>query len=104
MQQVDLAPGEIKQIVDFASLFPEIEQVIVFGSRALGNAKPGSDVDLALLGPKITAEIVAKIKDYLEEETLLPYFFDIVHFETIGNEALKQHIREHGKALSVAQS
>jgi len=48
------------------------------------------------VGTAVTAEVVAGVKDYLEEETLLPYFFDVIHFESISNAALRQHITTHG--------
>lgn len=39
-----------QRIVKALSQFREIDEVIVFGSRAMGNYKKGSDIDLALLG------------------------------------------------------
>ena len=71
----------------------------MFGSRAMGNEKPGSDVDLAISGLKVTSELVGKIHSYLEEETLFPYFFDCLHFETLTNPDLRNHILKYGKIL-----
>jgi predicted nucleotidyltransferase len=76
--------------------FPEITEVILFGSRAKGNYKTGSDVDLAIKGDLITYEITARFADCLNEEKPLPYFFDVVHYETITEPKLKEHIDRVG--------
>jgi len=77
--------------------FPEIEKAVIFGSRAIGNYKPGSDVDLALYGEKITHTTVLRLRSLLNDDLPLPYFFDVAHYENIKNENLKQHIDEEGK-------
>src|SRR5699024_12063771 len=79
--------------------FPEIDKVILFGSRALGNYKHGSDVDLAIVGNKITHRTIAGLHDALNEVYPLPYMFDIVHYDTLTNENLKGHNDKFGKAL-----
>jgi len=94
-----LGTADIKQITAVLIVFPEIQQALIFGSRAMGNYKNGSDVDLALKGEDITHEIISAVKYRLNEETTLPYFFDVVHYETLKNEDLKSHIDEFGKAL-----
>lgn len=76
---------------------PEIEKVLIFGSRAMGNFKPGSDVDLALKGAKLTDRILSQVSQKLSEELPVPYLFDIVIYETIENLDLKKHIDEQGK-------
>ena len=81
--------------------FPEIEEVILFGSRAKGNYKIGSDVDLAIKGDRITYEITARFADCLNEEKPLPYFFDVVHYEAIANPILKAHIDHVGITLDL---
>jgi predicted nucleotidyltransferase len=77
--------------------FPEIEKVIIFGSRAKGNYRPGSDVDIALLG-KINNEIISKLI-YLIDELNSPYKFYIINYKTIKNQDLIQHLERVGKQL-----
>lgn len=77
--------------------FPEVEKVLIYGSRAIGNYKSGSDIDLAVSGANISTEIILKLKTMLEQELPVPYYFDITHYETISNSALKKHIDEFGK-------
>ena len=45
-----LLDRNLKFILEAISKYPEIEEVIIFGSRAMGNYKKGSDIDLALKG------------------------------------------------------
>ena len=72
---------------------------ILYGSCALGTFKKGSDIDIALKGKEITSTICSLIHFELEEETLLPYFFDITNYEIIKNQKLIEHIDRVGKIL-----
>lgn len=76
--------------------FPELEKVILFGSRAMNTFKPSSDVDIALIYKTDDYHIVAEVKDKLEEETKIPYFFDVLDFKTIDSAELKEHIKLNG--------
>ena len=77
--EIDLQPELHLFLVEWAQQYPEIEQIVLFGSRALGNAKKGSDVDLAVVGTQVTQSLVDKFHTTLGEDTLFPYFFDVVH-------------------------
>jgi len=101
---IDLPGYIIALIVEVAKKFPEIEKIIVFGSRVLGNAKPGSDLDMAVVGKAVTTRVESSFRDYLEEETNIPYLLDIIRFETIGNTALREHILHHGMPLYIRNS
>ncbi|MBD8069882.1 nucleotidyltransferase domain-containing protein [Bacillus sp. PS06] len=79
--------------------FDEIECGIIFGSRAMGNYKIGSDIDLAIKGKSVTSETIYRLSDLLNEEYPLPYFFDFIHYEAITNENLKAHIDKEGKII-----
>ena len=98
-QEIDLPTEVMSRLSGIFSSYQEIEKVTVFGSRVLGNAKPGSDVDLAFGGKDVTLRLVSTVQNYLEEETTLPYFFDCVHFESVENEDLRKHILRYGKIL-----
>lgn len=86
-------------IKEALSHYPEIEQAIIFGSRAKGNYKAGSDIDIALKGKKITDNTVFKLSDELEEQLPLPYFFDLIIYSSITNLELSQHIDRVGKKI-----
>jgi predicted nucleotidyltransferase len=72
--------------------FKEIDQALIFGSRAIGNYKKGSDVDIAIFGEKITRKTMSNLNELLNEEHPLPYFFDLLHYEEIKSEKLIAHI------------
>ena len=78
---------------------PAIEQVWLFGSRANGTHQPGSDVDLALVGKAIDRQLTARLRAILEEESPIPYFFDVVHWESLRNEPLKTAIQETAQPI-----
>ena len=90
-----LSEKELSQIISILKGFPSIQEAVLFGSRAMGTFKPASDVDIALKG-KITQSVVARAKAILEEESPLPYTFDVVDYHTIENPAFKEHIDKWG--------
>lgn len=83
-------------ILEALARFPDIKQAIIFGSRAMGNYKQGSDVDIAILGENLRLETRSKLHGLLNEELPIPYFTDVVNFNTIDNKELKKHILEKG--------
>ncbi len=97
-----LTEQEIIQVKNIFRQFDEIESVLIFGSRAVNTHKKGSDVDLALKGD-INLDVTAKVKAILEEETNLPYFFDVVDYATTTNPAFKTHIDQCGKIFYVKE-
>ena len=94
-----LLERDFKFILKAISAYPEIEEVIIFGSRAMGNYKKGSDIDLAIKGEKVDQRIVRRLSDELEEEYPLPYFFDIVNYNEINDKEFKRHIDSVGKTI-----
>lgn len=96
-----LLDRDIEYINKALEKHPEIERVIIFGSRAMGNYKKGSDVDLAIIGKDVNRSIVYNIDDYLNEVYPLPYFFDIIQYNEITNKNLINHINNEGKIIYV---
>ncbi len=94
-----LQERDINYILEAVKKYPEIEEVILFGSRAMGNYKKGSDVDLALIGENIDQHTIRRMTDDLNEVYPLPYFFDVVNYHAITNEALQEHINTVGKSI-----
>lgn len=93
-----LEKEEIEQIKSALASIPEVSTIILFGSRAMGNHKKGSDVDLALKG-NLNLDSITKAQYLLNETLDLPYFFDIIHYDTLKNNALITHIDTYGKIL-----
>ena len=76
-----------------------MKEACLFGSRAKGNFRPGSDVDIALKGQSVNLDDVREIAYALNEEGFLPYQFDIIDYNRIDNEALREHNDRVGMAL-----
>ena len=93
-----LTPKDMREIKQVFARFSMVDEVIIFGSRAKGTHQLGSDVDLALKG-KIDSSTVAQISDLLNEESTMPYTFDLVVYDTIVSKNLKEHIDRVGAVL-----
>ena len=74
---------------------PEVEKVILYGSRAKGNYRSGSDIDLTLLGNGLTPDILGKIRGELDDGPL-PYRVDLSILSHITHADLVDHIRRVG--------
>lgn len=94
-----LTEKDIIEIVDCLRHFPEVEMAFVFGSRAKGNYKKGSDIDLALKGRKINFSTISRINGLLNEDTLMPYHFDIINYHKIERKELVAHVDRVGILL-----
>ena len=72
-----------------------VHKAILYGSRAKGNFKPGSDIDLTLLGEGLTPREVDAIGSELDD-LLLPYDIDLNVFHLLDHVALREHIERVG--------
>lgn len=102
-QQTGLRASDLELIAQAANRQPEIEQLILFGSRAKGNYRKGSDVDLAVQGEGVTYESVTKLAVQLNEILPLPYMFDVLDYNTLAEPALKEHIDRVGIEIYTRQ-
>lgn len=94
-----LRAEDIHAMVEAARALPAVHQLILFGSRAKGNYKSGSDVDLAIKGKAIQYETAVQLAGFLNEESLMPYFFDVVNYHSISEPKLIEHIDRMGVVL-----
>lgn len=78
--------------------FPAVEKAILYGSRAKGTYRPGSDIDLVLLGSTLDLKTLFRIETELDD-LLLPYTIDLSIFEHIDNPNLVDHIKRVGKVF-----
>lgn len=74
---------------------PEVEMAILYGSRAKGNSKPASDIDLTLRGEMLNTTLLNKISWELDD-LLLPVTFDLSIYDQINNSELLDHIQRVG--------
>lgn len=94
-----LLDRDLDYILNGLKRFPQIDKAVIFGSRAMGNYKKGSDIDLAIMGDGIKSNILTELFDYLSEVCPIPYFFDLLHYESIDNLKIKEHIDNYGKVI-----
>jgi predicted nucleotidyltransferase len=95
MSQFGLKQDTINQINQIFSTYPEISKAIIYGSRAKGNYKTGSDIDLTLVGDNINYHQLLEILNKIDD-LLLPYFFDLSIFNSLNNPNLIEHIERVG--------
>ena len=88
-----------REFLRIVGKFDNVEKVVLFGSRAMGNYKRASDVDIALYGKDVNAALACSVKYEIEEGTVIPYFFDVVAYPIIKNEKFKEHIDTKGVTL-----
>jgi predicted nucleotidyltransferase len=87
----------LQKILNVFESFPEIREAIVYGSRAIGNYKEGSDIDMTLKG-ELSFNHLVQIEKALDE-LMLPYTFDLSIFNKLSNEELVEHIDRKGKSF-----
>jgi uncharacterized protein len=90
-----LKASTIEKIVTLLRQFPEIDRAVLYGSRAKGNYRPGSDIDLTLIGDGITHQHLTRLAGQLDD-LLLPYSFDLSIFHRIEDPAMIDHIQRIG--------
>ena len=89
---------ENQEILDIIQKYCDIEEALLFGSRAMKTFKVMSDVDVVLYGQNINYSTISSVQSDFEESSL-PYMFDILDFNKITSEELKEHIKKYGKCL-----
>ena len=88
----------LTRIIDVFKKHPAVDEVILYGSRAKGTHKPGSDVDLALKGEDLNLRELNTLSLELDD-LLLPYTFDLCIFQRIDNPDLLDHIQRVGRTI-----
>ena len=90
-----LSDGVIERMNAVFSRWPEVEQVILYGSRAKGTYRDGSDIDLTIVGDALSQSHLLKIANELDD-LLLPYKIDLSLLRQIEDKALLEHVRRVG--------
>ena len=99
ISNVTLEPQFLETIKKAAVSFPEIETITLFGSRAMQTARKASDIDLALSGQNVTRATGLLFHDVLNQETMIPYFMDVLVYSLIENRELREHINRFGVVI-----
>lgn len=90
-----LSEKSINSINSILEKFPAVEKAVLYGSRAKGNFRTGSDVDLTLFGKDLNSDIQFKIALELDD-SFLPYKFDLSIFSQLEDPEFIDHIKRVG--------
>jgi predicted nucleotidyltransferase len=96
--ETGLSANTIKKIHSVFTKYPQVEVAILYGSRANGTYKNGSDIDLTLKGNNLDLHVLSKISNDIDD-LLTPYKFDLSIFTDIENADLLEHINRVGIEL-----
>ena len=95
MDKFGISTDDWSAIIQIFKSEERIQEIVLFGSRAKGNFKPGSDIDLAMKGSELTLTNLIDISTMLDGLDL-PYKFDLVLFDRIQEPKLTEHIERVG--------
>ncbi|NUQ37956.1 MAG: nucleotidyltransferase domain-containing protein [Caldilineales bacterium] len=91
-----LSEAAIARIHAVLARHPQVEQAVLYGSRAKGNYKTGSDIDLCLYGgPELTLSVLFRMMNELDD-LLLPYSIDLSIFRNVSDPDVIAHIERVG--------
>jgi uncharacterized protein len=93
-----LSPRTLGQLRGVLDKHAGIQRAIIYGSRAKGNFRPGSDIDLTLDAPGLMFSELLRINGELDD-LMLPYTIDLSLLKQIDNPSLLSHIERVGKLL-----
>lgn len=93
-----LSNQNLQELRSILASIPHIEEAVIYGSRARGDYKSGSDVDLSLKGRSLTFHDLALLDDKLYY-SYIPYFFDTNSYADLTNPDLIANIDKDGKTL-----
>ena len=93
-----LTDKELQTLQTLFAVNSRIEQVILYGSRAKGNYKPFSDVDIVLVGDALSRADISRLYASIDESSL-PYKFDISLLASLKSEELIAHIERVGISI-----
>lgn len=94
-----LKEAAIQKIHTVLERYPQVREAIIYGSRAKGNYREGSDIDLTLVGSEdLDRSILNRIINELDE-LLLPYTIDLSLLNSISDPEVIEHIRRVGKVF-----
>lgn len=101
MTDTGLPEYAVEKICGIFRDYPPIRRVILYGSRAMGTYRPGSDIDLCIEAESLGLTELLSIENRIDD-LLLPWKVDLSLLHTIDNPALQDHIRRVGVTFYTA--
>lgn len=93
---------ELQKLTMALSSVSGVKKAILYGSRAKGNYKPFSDIDITLVGDSLSRRDL-NVASRALDDLLLPYQIDLSLYNTLKNEDLIEHINHYGVEIFVRQ-
>lgn len=104
MPNYGLTEKDTQDIRTCLAKLPAISQALLYGSRAMATQRPGSDIDLTLIGENLSLKHTLYPLETALEELNLPYTFDLSIHSQIDNKSLLDHIKRKGVVFYEQQS
>jgi len=89
----------LDEIIRIITAHKKPQRIVLFGSRATGSFEEASDIDLAIFGEDWSSTDLNLVKARLEENISTPLKFDVLHFDVLTKENLKQEILNGGVVI-----
>ena len=89
---INLPEKTLSQITQVIASFPAIQTAYLYGSRARGDHKPTSDIDIAIITDGTNQHLRHDLYAKLEEDIITALKFDILDLATTANPALLANI------------
>jgi proline iminopeptidase len=93
-----LAEWIVRDICAAIAAQPQVEEARLFGSRARGDFRPGSDIDIAVHGKNLDFAAFLDLSARLDDLPIL-FKMDIVHLDMLGDSSLRETIRQESVPL-----
>ncbi|MCY6355323.1 nucleotidyltransferase family protein [Clostridium sp. ZS2-4] len=99
-EKIGITSELLEKIRSIILRYSKIDRAVIFGSRARGNYKKTSDIDICIYGREMNCMDINLMEDELRQLNT-PLDFDVVYFENISKEALKCNIEKDGVEIYV---
>jgi predicted nucleotidyltransferase len=93
-----LSERVVERVTDVFKRHSDIEKVIIYGSRAKGTFRTGSDIDLTLLGEPLAPSLLSVVASELDALNT-PYLFDLSIFSELTSQDLIEHVERVGQVF-----
>lgn len=93
-----LTEQSYRELIEILASFPEIEEAVIYGSRARGDYWRASDVDLSIKGKDLDRHVLARLNDKLYNSHI-PQICDTHNYENIKNLKFKENIEKEGRVI-----
>jgi len=98
MQAHELPKGVLDAIVEVLARNPNVQRACLFGSRARGTAREGSDIDLCVMGRALDLDQLLELEQQLDALDL-PWKVDLLAWHLIDDPQLRERIAQEGVTL-----